>query len=132
MNTKELRNELNQLKTPEVGSYFAMKQYGGGPDESYIHANRNGIICFTELLLQSIDESNTDNKYEIPIEFYDDESDIVIEHIILEENKAKDTVTDKNEDSIITQIGCAAACLAIVAIFIVGCITSISWLSHLW
>src|SRR5688572_10728333 len=122
MNTKELRDQLNQLKTPEPGSYFAMKQYGGGPDESYIEANRNGIISFAEFLLESIDETNNQSEYDIPVEFYDDESVIVIVHIKLRENKANNSRPEKA--SILTQIGCAAACLAIVTIFIVGCIAS--------
>lgn len=130
MKTQELRDQLNALKVPGSKGYFAMKQYGGGPDESFIEANKNGIIGFAEFLLKSIDESNNLDSYSIPIEFYDDESEVIIDHIKITENNTK--VRDDEDAPLLTKIGCAVACLAVIAVFISGCISIISWISDLF
>lgn len=112
-----------------------MKQYGGGPDESHIEANRNGVVSFAEFLLESIDETNAENGYTIPGEFFGAGSDIVLDGIYLVENKVAENKVNNNQfepASVLTQLGCAAACLAIVVVFIVGCISSITWLADLF
>jgi len=131
MKTQELRDQLTTLKVPGTRGYFAMKQYGGGPDESFIEANKNGIIGFTEFLLASIDESNNNlDTYSIPIEFYDDESDVVMEYIKLRENKINERVV--KDEPLLTKVCCAAICLAGIIIFISGCISIISRISDLF
>ena len=130
MKTQEFRDQLNTLKVPGSKGYFAMKQYGGGPDESFIEANKNGIIGFTEMLLESIDESNNRDTYSIPVEFYDDESEVIIDHIRIRENNTKSGVAVN--EPLLTKIGCAAACLAVIVVFISGCISIISWISDLF
>ena len=63
METNEARieaiiGELESVASKEKG-YFSMWQYGGGPDESFIKANRDGLRLYAiELLKASLETDN--------------------------------------------------------------------------
>ena len=128
MDIKEIKGQLNSLKDQNTRMSFALKDHNSDQGEFTILANRNGIIAFAGLLLDSLDGTRDFASSEIPLEFYDDDSDVVIKHMKIEEVKPK---TKVNSESRLTQVLFFITCISVVAIFVVGCATVISWLNNL-
>jgi hypothetical protein len=128
MDIKEIKDQLNTLKDQNARMSFALKDRNPDQGELVIFANRNGIIAFTDLLLDSLDGTSNYSSSEIPLEFYDDESDVVIKHVKIQGVKPKNKVDSESQ---LTQILFFGVCISVVAIFVVGCITVISWLNNL-
>lgn len=59
MTDEEIKRVIDQLKTdnPETDALFDINFYGGGPDESFIKANKQGLQLFAAELLQGSIES---------------------------------------------------------------------------
>src|SRR5687768_3387637 len=104
MTQKELQDGLSRLYD-EKHAHFAIKQFKEGGDIC-IEANRNGILGFCNLLLESIDKEHLEktDTYDFPDAFWDD-SDISISVRIEEGNKSRQQV----KQSFIEQAGCFLA-----------------------
>lgn len=123
MTHKEIQNSLKGLYD-EKPANFAIKKCKEGQD-IYIDANRNGIIAFCILLLESIDKSRLerDDTYDFPDSFWD-ESDISLSVQIQEGNKNKQEV----KESFLAKTGCILALIVSAVVLIVGIVTSFKWL----
>src|SRR5690606_9743587 len=124
---QEIKDALKALHD-EHPSYFAVKQITQGEDY-FIEANRNGILTYCGLLLNSIDKEHLakTNTFDIPDSFWDD-SDIWLPIKIQEGNSNPSSP----KESVITQAGCFLAIAVSVIVFIAGIVTSISWLARLF
>ena len=63
--------------TPAAEAYFGIFQHGGGPDESFIRANKQGLQLFAAELLRAADQVDETLAHEtktiIPLEFKEDD-----------------------------------------------------------
>ena len=123
MNQKEIQDALIRLRD-EKPAHFAIKQFKEGDDIS-IDANRNGILTFCNLLLNSIDNEHLEktDTYDFPDSFWD-ESNLSISIQIQEGNRNKSQI----KESLIEQTGCFVIAIASIAVLIVGIVTSFKWL----
>ncbi|AYB30916.1 hypothetical protein D4L85_10140 [Chryseolinea soli] len=128
MDTQELLKSLEALKNVDEKSYFAVKQYGGGPEESYALTNRNGIISVAKALLKLLDEHDKTGRTEMPFGIFDERGDTVIEYITFKEPPK----VEIEKPSRLVWVGCTAVGIALVVVFIVGCISITSWLINLF
>jgi hypothetical protein len=55
LNKDELKAIIDQLETANSKdeAYFGIFQYGGGPDESFIKANKQGLELFAAAILRA-------------------------------------------------------------------------------
>jgi hypothetical protein len=127
MTQKEIQENLKRLHD-ERPVYFSVKQFKDGEDIA-IEANRNGILAFCNLLLESIDKEHLqeNDTYDFPDSFWDD-SDIWMTVRIQEGNKNK----QEFKESFITQAGCFLALAVSAVVLIVGVVTSFKWLVNIW
>lgn len=128
MDTQELLKSLETLKNPGERSHFVLKQFESEPGDSYAVANRNGVISAAGALLKFLDEHDKTGVTEMPFDFFDESSDRVIEYITVSEPPK----VQIEENSTLASIGCMAVGIALVAIFVVGCISVASWLNNLF
>ncbi|HHC80147.1 MAG TPA: hypothetical protein ENK46_09715 [Flavobacteriia bacterium] len=129
---EELRNRNNS-----DDAYIGFYQYGGGPDESYIKANREGLeIHAAELLEASLEtktefEKGKEKIFGLDNELYDKESDYGFDYVELKKEKRneikpyseyKETWKDK-----VFKVGCVGIGIILIGLIIVGFITTITW-----
>jgi hypothetical protein len=137
---KELQDLISKLES-EVSkdtALFEIYQYGGGPDESFVKANKEGLQLFaTELLRASlkveetIDDSSK-NTIHIEHESMMENGDIGIHYIeptlekrqtALKIKSEKDTWKDK-----LTKGGCIVIAVVLIIATIVGLISILKWI----
>ncbi|TAJ12589.1 hypothetical protein DMA11_12325 [Marinilabiliaceae bacterium JC017] len=141
MEKEELQNIINLLETgnSKDDAYFGIFEYGGGSDESYIKANKQGLELFAADLLKASRDSEEivlDNERDIYSldygeEWIDDESGTFIQYVelIIEKRKKEKKKPYKEtwkDDA--AKIGCIGGVLIIAISIVVGLITMISWL----
>ena len=130
---EELRNRNNS-----DDAYIGFYQYGGGPDESYIKANRQGLeIHAAELLEAALEtraefEKGKEKTFGLDNKLYDNESDYGFDYVELKKEKRneikpyseyKETWKDK-----IFKVGCIGIGILLIAFIIIGFITVITWI----
>lgn len=130
---KELIQEL-ESQNNEEGAYFGIQQYGGGPDESFIQGNKEGLIRFAkELLKASIKTEKTDGKV---VHFFDDDewmddmSEVGVNYIEKVDNPnafLKNRPYYSTNENVIG-IGCLILFVGIIILTIVGIATVLRWL----
>lgn len=141
MTQDELQNIIEELegKISKDTATFGILQYGGGADESFIKADKEGLKLFALELLKaaqkSADTVSDKEKNIIPIEFEDDwiseQSDTVIQYVepiiprqpIEAQPKHKDTIADK-----LIPVGCFAVLAILVVAVLVGLWTLVKWI----
>lgn len=141
MTQEELENIIKGLETSvsKETSTFGIFQYGGGADESFIKADKAGLILFSIELLKAAQKSNEPlsdiDKSIIPIEFEEEwineKSDTVIQYIEpVKERQSrtpqathKDTIADK-----LLPIGCIAVLALLIFALFVGLWTLAKWI----
>ena len=131
MGKSKIQEMLDQWKDDETPSYFSLKKSGQQDDpDVHIDANRNGILAFCNLLLQSLERPDRKDEFvsQILESFYADDSDAWITHINVS-NGERTPVVEK--DSVLTQVGCFAALAAIAIVFLVGLVKSVGWIGEL-
>jgi hypothetical protein len=89
--TSELQKIIDQFDQDQLGQLgiFGIHQYGGGTDECFVKANKEGLILFALELLKSARDSEDilqhNKKKVIPIDWdinwIDEDSDITIQYI---------------------------------------------------
>lgn len=140
MTQNELENIIKELETKvsKDSATFGIFQYGGGSDESFIKADKAGLILFSLELLKaaqkSIETLSDNEKNIIPIEFEEDwiseQSDSVIQYVETVKERQpgrphathKDTIADK-----LLPIGCIAVLALLIFALLVGLWTLAKW-----
>ena len=136
-NIKRLIDDLRNQKNYDE-AYIGFFQYGGGTDESYIKANRQGLeLHAAELLEAALEtekefESGKEKIFGLDEGKSDEESDYHFDYIELKKEKRfeikpdseyKETWKDK-----IFKFGCFGGLIALGLLIIIGLITVISWI----
>lgn len=142
MTSEELQNIISKLEdnSSKENATFGIFQYGGGSDESFIRANREGLEFFALELLKAASRTSEilahKEKNIIPIayeeDWIDEDSDTLVQYIKPTEQRRveKSNVKYKNTiAAILFQFGCLAAVVVIVVAAIVGFITLAKWIS---
>ncbi len=137
MESEELSRIVELLESSNVkdDAYFAMCQYGGGLDESYIKANKEGLHFFAIQLLKAskvIEDFDEDEKEQVvELESFEEwiKGDILIQHIVLIKEKREETNkeddlgnNDKWGGVVITSVF-----IFFVITFLIGLGTIINW-----
>ena len=143
MTTEKLQNIINQFDENDLKQkgVFGVFQYGGGSDESFIKANKEGLELFAIQLLKAsteIDTILTDKEKNIITLDYDENwihqnSDTFLqyiepttdEQINYPKYEHKTTFADK-----ILPYGCGFLLIIIVISILVGLGTIIKWISN--
>jgi hypothetical protein len=138
---EELQNIIEELegKVSKDTATFGIYQYGGGADESFIEADKEGLMLFALELLKaarvSADILDDKEKSIIPIEFEEDwisdQSNTVIQYVkpVLarqpsqEQSNRKGTLAD-----ILLPVGCVAVLVLLVVAMLVGLWTLVKWI----
>ena len=133
---KKLIDDLRSQKNYDE-AYIGFFQYGGGPDESYIKANRQGLELHAAELLEAALE--TEKEFEIGKEktfgldegISDPESDYDFDYVELKKenrneikpySEYKETWKDK-----VFKVGCIGIGILLIGLVIVGIFTVITW-----
>lgn len=142
MLTKEdLQKIIDQFDQDELKrqGIFGISQYGGGSDESFIRANKEGLELFALELLKSARDTEATladaEKKVIPFDYnenwIDESSDTFIQYVepITDKQKLqpkkeyKTTITDR-----FMPYGCGLLAIVLVVCVIVGLVTLFKWL----
>ncbi|UYW01804.1 hypothetical protein K5I29_02445 [Flavobacterium agricola] len=138
---EELQNIIDQFdeeKLKKLG-IFGISQYGGGSDESFLRANKEGLELFAIQLLKSARDTedilSDKEKNIIPLDYnedwIDENSDTFIQYIepITDKQKLKDkndyktTFADK-----LIPYGCGLILIILAIATIVGLVTICNWI----
>lgn len=136
---EELQKIIEKFDEDELKSQgtFGIFQYGGGSDESFIRANKEGLELFAIELLKSakeiVDLMNTEKKNTIPFEndenWIDEKSDTFIEYIeIVSEKQNLKSEHKSTFVNTLMQFGFVLVGIIIVISFLVGLVTVFNWL----
>lgn len=136
MTKAELQNIINQFDEDSLKkeAVFGIFQFGGGSDESFIKANKEGLTLFAIQLLKSAKEHNTieNGKKSVPFEYeeswIDGDSDTFVQYIEFAEKKDFKKETPVGLKDRLTPIGCVFALIILLALIITGLVTFFKWL----
>ncbi|NLT49611.1 MAG: hypothetical protein GXX85_01685 [Ignavibacteria bacterium] len=136
MNKEELTKIIDQIedKSKSKDTTFGIFVYGGGEDESYIKANKQGLELFAVNLLKAaceIDEkSGLSENLKIPLDYeadwIDKESSIFLQYVELSEKKPEYVKNENDKDNWkerALRFGCLAGLFIIVSVFILGMVS---------
>lgn len=138
MTTEELGSIIKSFDTDglkEKGT-FGIFQYGGGPDESFIRANTEGLKLFALELLQSALEADevleNENLKSIPLNLEQDwinqDSDTFIDFVEPIANKPIINQEAAANDQLFFQIGCVLLLIFLTVSIVIGIGTLVSWI----
>jgi hypothetical protein len=125
--------QLEALASEEEG-YFSMWQSGGGPDESIIQANKDGLRLYAiELLKASLEKECKIGQDEVV--WLPDDASVWIMNIELigksrEQWRLKPTHPEPEEGDFSSKLlmtGCASIGVLLLAIFVIGLETLFKW-----
>lgn len=141
MTNEQLKAIIDQFDEDDLiqQGVFSILQHGGGSDESFIRANREGLELFALVLLKSVirvENSNVDKeKYTIPFDYcgnwIDENSDTIIQHIELVADKQKKEPRKEYKPTLgdkLMPFGCGLILIALLISIVVGFVTIIKWL----
>jgi hypothetical protein len=138
---EELQKIIDQFDEDDLKrqGIFGILQYGGGSDESFIRANKEGLELFALHLLKSARDTESilldTEKKSIPFEYddnwIDENSDTLIQYVepvadkqkLKPKSEYKSTIADK-----LMPIGCGLIAIILVISVIVGLVTVFNWL----
>lgn len=139
MTKEELQEIVTRLKATNTkeDAYFGIFSYGGGPDESFIKANRQGLELFAAEILEAsmlTGEIVNDGQKNLHPLRYDEEwidGETIVQYVepFLEsrENRKEEAYTQSWRDKMFTG-GCVLLVVLGVIVFITGLITAVRWL----
>lgn len=116
---------------------MALYQYGGGPDESFAKANKQGLELFAAQLLRASLESENievdEKKNIIPLDYEEEwiEGDIFIQYVEPTDKKASEAKEELYKENFVDKLipfGCAGVLIFIVVSAIVGVISIFKWI----
>ena len=138
---EELQKIIDQFDEVELKrqGIFGISQYGGGSDESFVRANKEGLELFALELLKSAQEVESvlsdPEKNIIPFEYdedwVDENSDTFIQYIepiadkqkLKPKSEYKSTFVDK-----LMPFGCGLIAIILVISVVVGLVTVFNWI----
>ncbi|MGB0882376.1 MAG: hypothetical protein ACPGSO_05445 [Vicingaceae bacterium] len=141
MEKEELNKIISQLESssPKDIAYFSIEQYGGGPDESHIKSNKEGLKLIASQLLKAVNEFDDtikdENKSTISFdedtfEYWED-GDVFFDYIIpinnKNERKNSESAAESFKDKLVLTFIIIILFIILSSIFI-GLGTMISWL----
>lgn len=141
MEETDLQKIINDLESTNSKdeAYFGVFMYGGGPEESYVKANRQGLELFaaellkasrdTEKILESDEESIALLAHDD--DWVDDDSHVFLEYVepstkVREEAKAE-LEADSWQDKLF-MVGCSAILIMTIIATLVGIGTIVDWI----
>ncbi|WCM42500.1 hypothetical protein MG290_02175 [Flavobacterium sp. CBA20B-1] len=135
---QELINQFDSEKLKE-NAYFGIFEYGGGNDESYIKANKEGLLLYSMYMLiaskniNTITDSSKDKTipFEHFVDWIDEDSSTIIGYIEKFQGKRKGVIepTKSNFYEKLIPIGCFLLFIIFGVCFFVGLAEIISWFS---
>lgn len=139
MNKEELNRiiELLENSNSKEEAYFSIQEYGGGPNESFIKANKDGLELYAAQLLKASLNSdeiiNDEIKNLIPLEYEEGwiEGETFIHYVEPIDGKEIDNEKEKYNETFIDKlipIGCIIILLVIIVSAIVGVVSIFKWL----
>ncbi|MCC6371298.1 MAG: hypothetical protein IT236_09865 [Bacteroidia bacterium] len=132
MTDEELKTIINKLDTKhkKAEAIFGIFQYGGGPEECFIRANKSGLQIFAaELLQASVDSKSIieDTKKKVILldqdaEWLDDNADVCLQYIEPMDGSRQESlkILNENDSSMqaeVFKIGCI-----LLAVFLFACL----------
>ncbi|PHR93978.1 MAG: hypothetical protein COA80_12945 [Leeuwenhoekiella sp.] len=140
MNDKKIGKLINELRSQKNydEAYIGYFQYGGGPDESCIKANRQGLELHAAELLEAALESEKEfetgkiKTFGLDEGIPDEESDFFFDYVeltkqvrnkIKQNSEYKETWKDK-----MFKYGCFGILIGLGILIIIGIVTVISWI----
>jgi len=140
MTDKEIAGLINKLRSEKKynDAYIGFFQYGGGPDESYIKANRQGLELYAADLLAAALETETEFEagkekiYELDQDLMDSHSVVRLDYIELKKEKLSEIKPDPEyketwKDKAI-KIGFITIGILLILLIIIGLITTVTWI----
>lgn len=141
MTQEKLQKIIEELEV-EVAkdkATFGIFQYGGGSDESFIKADKGGLMLFALEILKAANKYditlNDKNKNIIPIKFkeswFSDQSDTVVQYIEPVNERLPNEKPVNHKDTIFDKLlpfGCYAVLIFLVATLLVGLWTLVKWI----
>ncbi|GAK74549.1 hypothetical protein JCM19296_127 [Nonlabens ulvanivorans] len=134
MEKEELKFIISRLRkdNTEEDSFFGVLQYGGGPDESMIKANRKGLRLYAAELLEASITDSENNTIPFNSDWTYDNADFFFDYIEISEkveNKEEQESRKNNKwlNTLFT-VGCISVILALIIFIIVGGYTVLNWL----
>ena len=141
MTDEELKKLITELenRNEKDKAYFGFYQYGGGPDESYIKANKKGLELYAaELLKAGIESENlefNENKIAsvgLDIDWIDEDGEFFFDYVELtnkeKEPKKKFPEYEETWKDKIFKVGCIGIGILLVGLILIGIITVITWI----
>ena len=138
---EELQNIIDQFDEEELKrqGIFGISQYGGGSDESFIRANKEGFELFALELLKSARDTEATladaEKKIIPFDYdedwIDESSDTFIQYVEPIADKQKLKPKAEHKTTIADRLmpyGCGFVAIVLVVSIIVGLVTLFKWL----
>ena len=133
-----LINDLNPQDL-ESKAFFGIHQYGGGADESYIQANKEGLLLFAFQLISAAKQTGhvllSPTKNVIPLdyeaEWIDQDSNTFIQYIEpIAQRPIGESIKPKKETFLdkLIPAGCIVAAIILVAATLVGLWTLAKWI----
>ncbi|MDA9057479.1 hypothetical protein N9K49_06515 [Flavobacteriaceae bacterium] len=139
MTDKEIGKIINKLRTEKNydEAYIGFFQYGGGPDESYIKANRQGLELHAAELLAAALETETEfetgkqKTFGLDQDLLDDNSEFGFNYVELKKeirneikpySEYKETWKDK-----VFKTGCVIIGISLVVLLLIGIVATITW-----
>lgn len=141
MSDKEIAELISQLRDEKKydEAYIGFFQYGGGPDESFIRANRQGLeLLAAELLAAALEtetgfEAGKEKTYGLDQDLINDESEYGFSYVELKKGSRNDikpySEYEETWKDKAFKIGCFAIGILIVVLLIIGFITAVKWIS---
>lgn len=138
MDKEEIQVIVDQLNEFDLtNARFGIYQYGGGPDESYVKANKEGLLTFAkEMLLAALQEEKDQHDQTIyyPLldhennAWVDDNSLTLLNHVEVIDTIEYQPSEPPPKESRFIALGCVVLILVAIVMFFVGIVTTISWL----
>lgn len=138
MTKAELQNIIDQFDEDclKKEAVFGIFQFGGGSDESFIKANKQGLALFAIQLLKSaknIEESSIkDGKKTMPFDYEEDwidgDSNTFVQYIEFAEKQHFKKETSVGLKGRLNTWGCVFALITLLALIITGLVTFFKWL----
>jgi len=139
MTQDELQQIIDKLES-QVSKYnasFGIFQHGGGSDESYIKANKEGLVLYALELLKAVNktgEASGHGQNNIPLSFeepwLDEQSDTVVQYIEPVANRSIGIDTKGRKGSVLVKFlscGCFTVIVLLIVSAFVGLWTLIKW-----
>lgn len=140
MNKEEIQVIVDQLDKFDVtDGRFGIYQYGGGPDESYVKANKEGLIIFAKgMLLAALQEEKEQHDQKIYYQLLDHENDawvddngtVLLNYVEVTETTDSSPSEERPKNFRFIATGCLLIALLAIVMFFVGIVTTIGWLGN--